>query len=231
MKIIEIIILVIMLLGVLIGLKKGAVKEIFELIGTVAILIISFLLKSYLSALLIKTMPFFNFKGYVGLYSLNFLIYDVISFVIVFVLLYCILNILINIAGFIDYLVKLSLVYNVLSKIVGATLGLVNGLIFVFVALYIMLQIPYTQKYVMESSMATKIVERMPVLNVTFSKGILVGEDVYLKLKDYSFNEEDVENMNITIATSVAKYALVEKPLIQASIDNGKLHLNHVIIA
>ena len=37
--------------------------------------------------------------------------------------------------------------------------------------------------------------------------------------------------MNISIATSVAKYALVEKPLIQASIDNGKLHLNHVIIA
>lgn len=31
MKIIEIVILVIMLLGVLIGLKKGAVKEIFEL--------------------------------------------------------------------------------------------------------------------------------------------------------------------------------------------------------
>ena len=40
MKIIEIVILVIMLLGVLIGLKKGAVKEIFELIGTLAILII-----------------------------------------------------------------------------------------------------------------------------------------------------------------------------------------------
>ena len=66
MKIIEIVILVIMLLGVLIGLKKGAVKEIFELIGTLAILIISYLLKSYLTALLIKTMPFFNFKGYVG---------------------------------------------------------------------------------------------------------------------------------------------------------------------
>ena len=79
--------------------------------------------------------------------------------------------------------------------------------------------------------MAPKKGEITPVLNVTFSKGRLVGEDVYLKLKDYTFNEEDVENMNISIATSVAKYALVEKPLIQASIDNGKLHLNHVIIA
>ena len=55
--------------------------------------------------------------------------------------------------------------------------------------------------------------------------------DEFGYLKDYSSNEEDVENMNISIATSVAKYALVEKPLIQASIDNGKLHLNHVIIA
>ena len=42
--------------------KLSAVKEIFELIGTLAILIISYLLKSYLTALLIKTMPFFNFK-------------------------------------------------------------------------------------------------------------------------------------------------------------------------
>ena len=231
MNYVGIAILVIILLGVLFGIKKGAIREIFELIGTVATLIISYLLKGYLTSALIKFMPFFNFKGYVGLYSLNFLIYDVISFVVVFVLLYCILNILINIAGFVDYLDGLRLVYGVVSKIIGAVFGAINAVVFIFVVCYIMLQIPYTQKYVMNSKIATSIVERTKVLNVTFSKGILAGEDVYFKLKDYSGAEEDVENMNISIAISVAKYTLVDKPLIQTCIDNGKLHLDHVIIA
>ena len=231
MKIIEIVILVIILLGILLGIKRGAVKGFFNLIGTTAILIISYLLHGYLTTVLIRFLPFWNFKNYVGLYSLNFLIYDVISFVVVFVLLYCILNILINLAGFIDYLVKLELLSKTVNKIMGAVFGAFNGLIFVFIICYVMLQMPYTQKYVMDSSMSTKIIERTPVLNVTFSRGILTGEDVYLKLKEYSGNEEDVESMNISIATSVAKYTLVNKTLIQESIDNGKLNLTHVIIA
>ena len=231
MKISEIVIIIIILLGALIGFKKGAIKEIFELVGTVSIIIIAYLLKGYLASFLIKLLPFFNFKGYVGLYSINFLIYDVISFIIIFVLLYCILNILINLAGFIDKLINLSVIFALPSKIIGLVLGMVNALVFVFLRCYIAMQIPHTQKYVMESKVSTSILERTPIVNVVCSKGILVSEDVYNKLLGYSFKEEDTQDMNLQIATSVAKYGLVDKTLIQEAINAGKLNLEHVIIA
>lgn len=231
MKISEIVIIIIILLGALIGFKKGAIKEIFELVGTISIIIIAYLLKGYLASLLIKLLPFFNFKGYVGLYSINFLIYDVISFIIIFVLLYCILNILINLAGFIDKLINLSVIFALPSKIIGLVLGMVNALVFIFLLCYIAMQIPHTQKYVMESKVSTSILERTPIVNVVCSKGILVGEDVYNKLSNYSFKEEDTQDMNLQIATSVAKYGLVDKTLIQEVINKGKLNLEHVIIA
>ena len=231
MKISEIVIIIIILLGALIGFKKGAIKEIFELVGTISIIIIAYLLKGYLASLLIKLLPFFNFKGYVGLYSINFLIYDVISFIIIFVLLYCILNILINLAGFIDKLINLSVIFALPSKIIGLVLGMVNALVFVFLLCYIAMQIPHTQKYVMESKVSTSILERTPIVNVVCSKGILVSEDVYNKLLGYSFKEEDTQDMNLQIATSVAKYGLVDKTLIQEAINAGKLNLEHVIIA
>ena len=231
MKISEIVIIIIILLGALIGFKKGAIKEIFELVGTVSIIIIAYLLKGYLASFLIKLLPFFNFKGYVGLYSINFLIYDVISFIIIFVLLYCILNILINLAGFIDKLINLSVIFALPSKIIGLVLGMVNALVFVFLLCYIAMQIPHTQKYVMESKVSTSILERTPIVNVVCSKGILVSEDVYNKLLSYSFKEEDTQDMNLQIATSVAKYGLVDKTLIQEVINKGKLNLEHVIIA
>ena len=231
MKISEIVIIIIILLGALIGFKKGAIKEIFELVGTVSIIIIAYLLKGYLASFLIKLLPFFNFKGYVGLYSINFLIYDVISFIIIFVLLYCILNILINLAGFIDKLINLSVIFALPSKIIGLVLGMVNALVFIFLLCYIAMQIPHTQKYVMESKVSTSILERTPIVNVVCSKGILVSEDVYNKLLSYSFKEEDTQDMNLQIATSVAKYGLVDKTLIQEVINKGKLNLEHVIIA
>ena len=231
MKISEIVIIIIILLGALIGFKKGAIKEIFELVGTVSIIIIAYLLKGYLASFLIKLLPFFNFKGYVGLYSINFLIYDVISFIIIFVLLYCILNILINLAGFIDKLINLSVIFALPSKIIGLVLGMVNALVFIFLLCYIAMQIPHTQKYVMESKVSTSILERTPIVNVVCSKGILVSEDVYNKLLGYSFKEEDTQDMNLQIATSVAKYGLVDKTLIQEAINAGKLNLEHVIIA
>lgn len=231
MKISEIVIIIIILLGALIGFKKGAIKEIFELVGTISIIIIAYLLKGYLASFLIKLLPFFNFKGYVGLYSINFLIYDVISFIIIFVLLYCILNILINLAGFIDKLINLSVIFALPSKIIGLVLGMVNALVFVFLLCYIAMQIPHTQKYVMESKVSTSILERTPIVNVVCSKGILVSEDVYNKLLGYSFKEEDTQDMNLQIATSVAKYGLVDKTLIQEAINAGKLNLEHVIIA
>lgn len=231
MKISEIVIIIIILLGALIGFKKGAIKEIFELVGTISIIIIAYLLKGYLASFLIKLLPFFNFKGYVGLYSINFLIYDVISFIIIFVLLYCILNILINLAGFIDKLINLSVIFALPSKIIGLVLGMVNALVFIFLLCYIAMQIPHTQKYVMESKVSTSILERTPIVNVVCSKGILVSEDVYNKLLSYSFKEEDTQDMNLQIATSVAKYGLVDKTLIQEVINKGKLNLEHVIIA
>lgn len=231
MEIVNYCIIGILLIGGIMGYKKGAIKKFFGLIGFVAVIIIAYLLKGYISVFLIRNLPFFNIKGYIGLFSLNFLLYDVVSFVIVFVLLYCLLNILISLGGFVDYLDRMDIILKPFDKILGAVLGVIDTLVFVFLCLYIALQIPHTQKFVMESSVATRIVERTPIVNVVCSKGILVGEEVYLRLKDYTYSDTEVEGANVDITLAVVKRDFIPKQIVQETIKSGKLNLDNFVIA
>ena len=91
----DILIVIFLVLGILAGMKRGLIKTLVGVVGLVAIVIVSYTLKGYISAFLIDNLPFFNFSGELeGLTSLNILIYNVISFIVVFVIMYCILNII-----------------------------------------------------------------------------------------------------------------------------------------
>ena len=79
MNIVDIIIIVALLLGAISGFIRGFFKQTVMFVGTIIVVILSFILKNPLSLILYKNLPFFKFGG---LTSLNILMYEILAFII-----------------------------------------------------------------------------------------------------------------------------------------------------
>lgn len=219
------------LMGAIYGFKRGAIKGAVKLIGLVSIVIISYAYKGVIANFLIKYLPFFNFGGKLdGLYSLNFIVYNVLSFIVIFILLYCVLNIIIEISGFIDKLVKLTIIFELPNKIIGAIIGVIESLIFLFMVSFIMLNFSFSQKYIMESKFAKGIVERTPVVSKLFGNSIVACEKIYAAIEEYQ-TTKDATSANLAIIRTLIGYELVTSDEVNECIKNGKLHLDNVVVA
>ena len=63
MNIVDILIIIFILFGALLGFKRGFTRELLSLVGIFLILILSFILKNPISVFLYNNLPFFNFGG------------------------------------------------------------------------------------------------------------------------------------------------------------------------
>ena len=73
LNIIDIIIIVFILLGALVGFKRGVTKQLVSCLGLIAVVILSFLLKNPVSIFLYEHLPFFKFAGVLkGVTSLKY---------------------------------------------------------------------------------------------------------------------------------------------------------------
>ena len=74
---VDLIIIIVIALGAIVGFKNGIIKEGTKFIGFFAIVLISFLLKDTLTVALYENLPFFNFFGLIkGLDAINILFYQ-----------------------------------------------------------------------------------------------------------------------------------------------------------
>ncbi len=179
MNIVSAVIILIVLFYVAMGFKRGVIKTGVSLLGTVAILIISCVLKDVVANFLMDKLPFFNFGGiFDGITSINILMYEMISFIVVFVILYCILNILISISGLIEKILKMTVILAIPSKILGALLGLVEGVIVAFLVTFVFLHLAPTEEYVMNSRLAIVLLERTPFIGRMTTSTTLALEDI-----------------------------------------------------
>ena len=227
-----IVILLLVALGGFLGWRKGALRALVNLIGLVAIIILSYQFKDFLGTIVIRFMPFFSFAGdYVGVYAVNFLFYQAISFLIVFLLLYCILNILINLSGMVEILDRFAKVMALPSRIIGAVFGVVDMLVYVFLLVFIALAVPTTAKFAMEDKVAMTIARQTPVLSAVFGYSIRVEQTQYNIVKDSVKTEEGAKEASLAIIRDLISYDVVEADLIQETIDNGKLRMENVTVA
>ncbi len=179
MNIMSAVIILIVLFYVVLGFKRGVIKTGVSLVGTVAILVVSFVLKDIVANFLMDKLPFFNFGGvFDGITSINILMYEMISFIVVFVVLYCFLNILLTLSGLIEKILKLTIVLAIPSKILGALLGLVEGVIVAFLVSFVFLHLAPTESYVMDSKLAIIVLERTPFIGKMTTSTTLALEDI-----------------------------------------------------
>ncbi len=228
--IVDILIVVFLLLGTYAGWRKGLIKSLVNFIGLVAVVILSFYLKTFVANFLIDKMPFFNFAGLNGLSSVNILIYNVISFVFVFVILYCVLNLIISITGFIDLLLKFTVIWIIPSKILGAIVGLLETWVYLYLVLFVLSAFNVTSSFVLDSKVGTFMLDNTPIVNNVFGGAYDTIKNVYNDIEAYEKDEnKTTEDLNLRILQIEINNGLITKEKAQELIDSDKIDLGNVM--
>ena len=223
MNIISAVIILIVLLYVVLGFKRGVIKTGVSLIGTIAILIISYVLKDVIANFLMEKLPFFNFGGiFDGITSINVLMYNMISFIVVFVILYCILNILITLSGLVEKILKITVILAIPSKILGALLGLIEGVLVAFLITFVLLHLAPTEKYVMDSPLAIVLLERTPFIGRMTTSTTLALEDIN-KIVNSLKEDDNRSEANYEVLHKLIYWKVITVEEAQKLIDNKKI--------
>lgn len=215
MNIIDIVIILLLGLSFITGFKRGVLKELVMLLGTIIIYIISFNLKDPLGLLLCKICPFFKLGG---LISLNILIYQLIAFVVIAGILFSIYSIVLKLTGILQKLVDLSIILTLPSKILGGIAGIIEGYVIIFIILLV-LSIPFKDNLLFTDSTLNNKILNSSILTNTIGDLDNMIEDVY-KLSN---TKETNKGKNSKIIEMYLKYNIISKEDLKTIKSSGKL--------
>lgn len=228
MNIIDIIIILILLMGGVIGFKNGVIRQTVSFVGFFIVVILSYFLKDFVSVILYKFVPFFSFSGSLaGVTTLNILIYEVIAFLLVYVILMAIYHFIVRVTRIVETILKFTVILGIPSKLLGMVVGFIETYIMVFIGLYC-LSLPIFQIPMMnESGVRNTILNHTPGLSSTVSKSLnVVNEfaDLKEKYKDTTNkNEFNKETLDLFLKYNVVRYDTAKE-----LVDSGKLKIDGV---
>ena len=217
-SVVDVLILVFILLGAIVGYKNGFIREGIHFIGVIIIAIISFILKDSLMVLLYENLLFFNFFGIIrGLSAINILFYQLLSFIIIFAALIFVLRVLLLLTGLIEWLVKLTVFLKISSKILGIIVGMLEFYVYIFIVLFILNMPIFNLHYVADSNFGNKVLTETPILSGLVDNTVNAYSDVWLIIKnnDKSSNRE----VNTLVLASLLDHNLI-------TIDSAKRLVN-----
>ena len=222
--IIDIIIVFFLIVGALVGFKRGVIKSAAMFVGAIVAILFAFVLKNPLASLFYEFFPFFNFGGiFEGLTVLNIVLYEAIAFVIVYAILLTILQIVIHVTGFIEKILNFTIVLGIPSKLLGALFGVFESFIFIFIGLFLLAQIPSTTEFVQQGKLPNAIMTSSPVLS-SLTKDYYDSFKDILSIKDKNMNNKN--EYNLECLDIMLKHKIVKKNAVEYLIKNGKLTID-----
>lgn len=223
MNIVDIIILILLAFGALIGFKRGFTRELVSLVGIFVILILSFMLKNPISVFLYNNLPFFNFGGiFKDITVLNILLYEVIAFFIVFFVLTIIFRILLILTKIFEKILTMTIILGIPSKILGAILGVLQTVIYVFIVIYILRLPTFNFNLIKDSKIGNTILEKTPILTKVCDDTISVFNEI-IELKEEYENTNNVKEFNQKALNIMIEKDVITKENAQKLIDKGKI--------
>ncbi len=223
MNIVDFVIVFILIFGALVGAKKGFTKQLVDTVGTIAIIVLAFLLKGFVSSILYKFFPFFSFSGKLaGLTSLNLLLYEVVAFLFLFLVFSSILRALKMTTSIFEKVLNMTIILGIPSKILGAIVGVIQNFIFLFVALYF-LSLPILRlDYIKESKLSNKLLNSTPVLSNICGDTLSVIKEFDDLVEEYK-NDEDRKVLNQKTLELLIDKKIVDLDTANKLIAEGKL--------
>lgn len=229
MNIVDLIIIIVILFGAVIGFKRGFTKSLVSAVGLIAIVIIAFLLKNPVSTVLYEHLPFFQFGGVIkGVTVLNIALYELLAFVIVLAVLGIVLKILMIATSIFERILTLTIILGIPSKILGAIIGALEWFILVFIGLYVLNMPVVNVKEIDNSTLAPKILNNTPILSgVIKDTNNVINE--FASIKDrYTDKNVDTNEFNKETLDLFLKYNVVSVDSIDKLIKDNKLKIDGI---
>ena len=221
----DIIILIIILFGALIGFKRGILKQGLVTVGIVLIIILSFVLKNPVSGFMYRKLPFFSFNGlYENISVLNILLYEVIAFTLVFSILSTILLIVIRISKSFDKILKLTFIFALPSRILGAILGAIEYYLIVFIALFVLMQPMFElsgSELFSNSKLKDTILNKTPFVSRYIEPTVNTVEEIEKLIENKDSYSDNVFNCKVT--NIMVKNKIIEKKSLDYLYSSGKI--------
>ena len=224
LNIVDIIILLFILLGGLIGFKEGVIKRLTSFIGLILVVVLSFILKNHLSVFFYENLPFFDFWGvFKGIQVLNIVFYEMLSFVIIASVLMLVYKVIVGLTGIIEKILKATVILSIPSKILGFIVGMLETYIWVYLFLFILTLPVFNIKDVYDSKVSTFIISETPILSKYTGKTI----DIYHDLYDIIDNRENKSNteVNEEAMKVMLKYEIITPESARKLVDKNKVNV------
>lgn len=229
MNIVDLIIIIIILFGAVIGFKRGFTRSLVSAVGFIAITVLAFLLKNPISVFFYENLPFFKFAGIIkGVTVLNIAVYEILAFIIVFAILSIILRVLMVATSIFEKVLNATIILGIPSKIAGAIVGAIQYFVIVFIVLYVVSLPVFNITIVNESKMKAKILNSTPILSNIVDDSIKVIDE-FASIKDkYKDNNRNAEEFNKEVLELFLKYDVVTVSSIDKLVEKGKLQINNI---
>lgn len=170
----DLIILIVLLAGLIVGLKRGLIVQLMHIVSFVVALIIAYI---YYKPLAEKFVFWVPYPGVTDTGSLGVVIdsldldrtfYRVIAFAVIFFVVKFTLQIVASIFDFIAYLPVLKS----LNRILGALFGVIEYYLLLFIVLYVFALLPIepVQNLMSKSLLSGIILEHTPIITNMFQK-------------------------------------------------------------
>ncbi|SFK93175.1 Uncharacterized membrane protein, required for colicin V production [Salinicoccus halodurans] len=168
----SIIIFILLVIGLVIGYRRGVILQLLHLVGTISAIIISAMNYDTLSSKFDMIMPYPSTAQAVhnpllpDLANTEYAFYDMTAFFIIFVITKILIQVIVS--AF-DYLQQIN-VFGVAGEIAGLILGLIEMIYVLTVIIFMLAIIPleFIQNAIGESGLATFIMEHTFILSDKF---------------------------------------------------------------
>ena len=208
MNIFDIVIIILLVLGGIIGFKRGVIKEVIGLVCFILAFIVAYLLKDFVAGIIINNIG--------GLNSVtSIIVYKLVTFLVLFILVLILSRIILKLGNIVDKLVKATVILEIPSKILGFIVGVIKYYLIIFIALLVISVFSIYNDQFNASNLAPKILDNTPVLSGVTSKIRHTIDD----LKDV---DQDVQKDQEIIDTLVNN-KIISKKDIEKLIEKNKI--------
>lgn len=217
-------IILLLILFIILGIKKGVIKELVSLVGIIIVFILSWSLKGIIGNFLCIILPFFKFTGIIeGMSSLNILLYQAIAFIIVFSLLMGLYGLSLKLSRVIQKIVNMTIILWLPSKLLGGVVSFIKGYLVLFIV-FVFLMIPLGKFSVFnESKTINYMLYETPVLSKytnSFTEPIV---NIFDLAEDVSKNKTSINDANVKAIGIILKYNICDEKTINKLIELNKL--------
>lgn len=227
MNTVDMIIIVFIIIGALLGFKRGFSKQLVKGCGFVIVVVLAYLLKNPLSILMYEHLPFWNLGIMRNIQILNILFYEFIAFLLCLAIFGILLKILLLASALFERILNATVILGIPSKIGGAVVGALTHYIAAFMIIYIFTMPFFNINLLKDSEYANKILDKTPILSGIADDTVAVANEFYnikLEYEKVGLNNEELDKLNYDTIELFLKYDIIKSESLEKLIDSGKMN-------